>query len=221
MCGAQDSWSPVAQHQAMANLLPHSVFSVIESAGHMAPMEQPAAVAQVLAEWLADCGAKHLVLTSRNGAATPAAEAFVTKLRARGVDVQVFKADEPGAMQLESGYEGTWPWVPERGTGSMRDCSLVPPAGSGFDHSVQLSGFEAGWGCVWNELRQLGFAMEWDLATFPYAWSWNCSGGHRHRAGGRRAVRKAVRRGRAVRWWAPCRWRWRTVWSRWTGPGRL
>ena len=48
---------------------------------------------KVLAEWLADCGAKHLVLTSRNGAATPAAEAFLIKLRARGVDVQVVKAD--------------------------------------------------------------------------------------------------------------------------------
>ena len=53
VCGAQDSWSPVVQHQAMANLLPQAVLSVIESAGHMAPMEQPAAVAQVLVEWLA------------------------------------------------------------------------------------------------------------------------------------------------------------------------
>lgn len=53
LCGAQDSWSPVAQHQAMAHLLPQPVLSVIESAGHMAPMEQPAAVAQVLADWLA------------------------------------------------------------------------------------------------------------------------------------------------------------------------
>lgn len=53
VCGAQDSWSPLAQHQAMANLLSESVLSVIESAGHMAPMEQPAAVAQVLADWLA------------------------------------------------------------------------------------------------------------------------------------------------------------------------
>jgi pimeloyl-ACP methyl ester carboxylesterase len=51
LCGAQDSWSPVAQHQAMANFLPHSVMCVIDSAGHMAPMEQPVAVAQVLAEW--------------------------------------------------------------------------------------------------------------------------------------------------------------------------
>lgn len=48
---------------------------------------------KVMAEWLADCGAKHLVLTSRNGAATPAAEAFLIKLRARGIDVQVVKAD--------------------------------------------------------------------------------------------------------------------------------
>lgn len=51
VCGAQDSWSPVAQHQAMAELLPQSIFSVIESAGHMTPMEQPESVAQVLSEW--------------------------------------------------------------------------------------------------------------------------------------------------------------------------
>jgi pimeloyl-ACP methyl ester carboxylesterase len=53
ICGAQDSWSPVAQHRAMATLLPLSVLSVIESAGHMAPMEQPEAVALALAKWLA------------------------------------------------------------------------------------------------------------------------------------------------------------------------
>jgi len=34
-------------------LLPLSVLSVIESAGHMAPMEQPEAVALALAKWLA------------------------------------------------------------------------------------------------------------------------------------------------------------------------
>ncbi|MEY3611610.1 MAG: hypothetical protein RJB14_1332 [Pseudomonadota bacterium] len=51
VCGAQDSWSPVAQHQAMSDLLPHSVLTVIESAGHMAPMEQPKLVARVLSEW--------------------------------------------------------------------------------------------------------------------------------------------------------------------------
>lgn len=56
---------------------------------------------KVMAEWLADCGAKHLVLTSRSGAATPAATAFVTKLRARGVDVQVIKADAGSAEDVK------------------------------------------------------------------------------------------------------------------------
>ena len=48
---------------------------------------------KVLAEWLADCGAKHLVLTSRSGPTTPEADAFLAKLRARGVHVQVVLAD--------------------------------------------------------------------------------------------------------------------------------
>ena len=47
----------------------------------------------VLAEWLVKCGARHLVLTSRNGAATPKAEAFVQSLRDRKVGVRVVKAD--------------------------------------------------------------------------------------------------------------------------------
>ena len=34
---------------------------------------------KVLAEWLVECGARHLVLSSRSGAATPAAEAFVAE----------------------------------------------------------------------------------------------------------------------------------------------
>ncbi|MGI8604885.1 MAG: SDR family NAD(P)-dependent oxidoreductase [Verrucomicrobiales bacterium] len=48
---------------------------------------------KVLAEWLADCGARHLVLSSRSGPATPEAEAFLVNLRGRGVDVQVVRAD--------------------------------------------------------------------------------------------------------------------------------
>lgn len=48
---------------------------------------------KVLAEWLADCGARHLVLTSRSGPATPEAEVFLSKLRGRGVDVKVVLAD--------------------------------------------------------------------------------------------------------------------------------
>jgi hypothetical protein len=99
------------------------------------------------------------------------------RLVAPAKTVRVFAADDPSALQLKSGYKGRWPFVPERGGGLRRDCSVVPPAGSGLDHSVQLTDFTAGQGCIWNEARGLGFALQWDPAVFPYAWSWNCSGG--------------------------------------------
>ncbi len=48
---------------------------------------------KVLAQWLVDLGARHLVLASRNGPATPEADAFLDKLRGCGVDVQAVRAD--------------------------------------------------------------------------------------------------------------------------------
>jgi pimeloyl-ACP methyl ester carboxylesterase len=51
-CGAQDSWSPPAQHADMQALAPHAVLDVVADAGHMAPMERPQAVAQALVRWL-------------------------------------------------------------------------------------------------------------------------------------------------------------------------
>jgi pimeloyl-ACP methyl ester carboxylesterase len=51
-CGRDDAWSPVAQHEAMAALVPHSRLAIFDDCGHMAPMERPHAVASALAEWL-------------------------------------------------------------------------------------------------------------------------------------------------------------------------
>lgn len=51
-CGRQDSWSPVAQHEQMAARIPNAQLRIIEAAGHMAPMEQPAATASVIVDWL-------------------------------------------------------------------------------------------------------------------------------------------------------------------------
>ncbi len=48
---------------------------------------------KVVAEWLVTCGAKHLVLTSRQGATTPQAQEFLNSLRAREVEVRVISAD--------------------------------------------------------------------------------------------------------------------------------
>jgi acyl transferase domain-containing protein/NADPH:quinone reductase-like Zn-dependent oxidoreductase/SAM-dependent methyltransferase/acyl carrier protein len=48
---------------------------------------------RVLARWLVDCGARHLMLTSRRGASSPEAEKFVADLEERGVEVRVVRAD--------------------------------------------------------------------------------------------------------------------------------
>jgi len=64
LCGRQDAWSPLAQHQAMQQLVRGAALEAVEQAGHMAPMEQPADVAAALGRWLARADA---------GAAGPAA----------------------------------------------------------------------------------------------------------------------------------------------------
>ena len=50
-CGRQDSWANVAQHEALCALA-RGTLDIIEDAGHMAPMEQPQAVAASLLRWL-------------------------------------------------------------------------------------------------------------------------------------------------------------------------
>ena len=53
LCGELDSWAPVAQHQALADLLPARPTVVsIPDCGHMVMQEQPQAVAQAMLDWL-------------------------------------------------------------------------------------------------------------------------------------------------------------------------
>ena len=61
---------------------------------------------KVVAEWLADCGARHLVLSSRSGPSTPEAKAFVSALREREVDVQVMLADAGSPGDVDSLLDG-------------------------------------------------------------------------------------------------------------------
>ena len=52
LCGRQDSWAPVRQHEQIHQLIPAAVLAVVEDAGHMAPMERPESVAEQLLRWL-------------------------------------------------------------------------------------------------------------------------------------------------------------------------
>jgi protocatechuate 4,5-dioxygenase alpha subunit len=50
--GRQDRWSPLAQHQEIAALIPNAELIVIEDSGHMSPVEQPDQVSHALLHWL-------------------------------------------------------------------------------------------------------------------------------------------------------------------------
>lgn len=52
LCGAQDAWANVAQHEAMHALVPRSQMSVIDGAGHMVLMERPEATVLALRQFL-------------------------------------------------------------------------------------------------------------------------------------------------------------------------
>jgi acyl transferase domain-containing protein/acyl carrier protein len=56
---------------------------------------------KVVANWLVELGARHLVLSSRSGAASPEAVAFVDGLRKRGIGVRIVKADVGSAKDVD------------------------------------------------------------------------------------------------------------------------
>ncbi|UVF17516.1 alpha/beta fold hydrolase [Microvirga terrae] len=52
MVGRQDRWSPLAQHEEMARLIPNAELVVIEDSGHMSLLEQPEQVSRALLRFL-------------------------------------------------------------------------------------------------------------------------------------------------------------------------
>jgi pimeloyl-ACP methyl ester carboxylesterase len=50
--GRHDDWSPVSQHERLAAAIPGARLEVIEESGHMVTVEQPAAVAGLLRDWI-------------------------------------------------------------------------------------------------------------------------------------------------------------------------
>jgi NAD(P)-dependent dehydrogenase (short-subunit alcohol dehydrogenase family)/acyl carrier protein len=60
---------------------------------------------RVVATWLVECGARHLVLTSRSGPSTPESLAFLTALHEQGVEVEVVLADAGSAKDVDAIFE--------------------------------------------------------------------------------------------------------------------
>lgn len=53
LCGREDSWSPLAQHEVIASRIAGATLDVVAECGHMAPVERPAEVTRGLQRWLA------------------------------------------------------------------------------------------------------------------------------------------------------------------------
>ena len=51
--GTADTWSPLTQHEEMRRQIPEAALVAIDDAGHMAPAEQPQAVAAAVRAWIA------------------------------------------------------------------------------------------------------------------------------------------------------------------------
>jgi len=56
LCGRQDAWSGLEQHEFMARMIPDSRLVIIEDCGHMSTMERPAEVTAAMREWLLRVG---------------------------------------------------------------------------------------------------------------------------------------------------------------------
>ena len=52
LCGRQDTWSILSQHEQMAAKIPYSRLVVIEECGHMSTMERPEHVTAAMRNWL-------------------------------------------------------------------------------------------------------------------------------------------------------------------------
>ena len=52
LAARHDTWSPITQHERMAELLPEAQLVIIERAGHFAPVERPDTVTSAIIEWL-------------------------------------------------------------------------------------------------------------------------------------------------------------------------
>lgn len=53
LCGAEDPLAPVCKHELLAQMMPQGRLEVVENAGHLPLLEQPAVVNRALLHWLA------------------------------------------------------------------------------------------------------------------------------------------------------------------------
>lgn len=83
--------------------------------------------------------------------------------------------DDPD-RRFEGGEVFDWPRMKTR-SGKVVDGSRIPsPECRGSDEACFIH-LKEGWYALTDTRRRIGFALEWDLAAFPYLWYWQAFGG--------------------------------------------
>jgi len=89
--------------------------------------------------------------------------------------VAVYSFPEDPDRRFERGQVFDWPSMVTR-SGEGVDGRLIPgPESKGSDEFL-LTDLREGWYAITDTEKRVGFAMEWDLATFPYIWFWQALG---------------------------------------------
>ena len=84
-------------------------------------------------------------------------------------------ADDPN-KRFEQGAAFDWPTMKTRSSEAV-DGSRIPPQKAKVSDELCFIDLREGWYALTDTKRRVGFAMEWDLAMFPYVWFWQVFGG--------------------------------------------
>ena len=98
----QDAWSPVAQHEEMAAMIPGAALAVVDDCGHMAPMERPDAGGRGTARLAANASA-----VRRPGAPMGELTVRVERVRDEALDVRSFELVPTSAGPLPAFTAGS------------------------------------------------------------------------------------------------------------------
>ena len=101
-------------------------------------------------------------------------EDCVVDVPASKVAVHSFPSDSD--RRFERGQVFDWPSMTTR-AGEVVDGSRVPNPDCRGSDELCLMDLREGWYALTDTRRQVGFALEWDLAAFPYLWYWQVFGG--------------------------------------------
>ncbi|GGD36843.1 DUF4432 family protein [Pseudoxanthomonas indica] len=83
----------------------------------------------------------------------------------------------PDGSRVAAQARGTWPHLTAQAGAGDVDLSTIPHADAGSHEFVRLDDLIEGWFAIVNPQREVGFALRWDVATFPMVGLWQIWGG--------------------------------------------